>query len=42
MSVTHHDPSLDSGANHLKPALIAILIAAVATVISLAIAGLPH
>ena len=41
MSATHPDPSLDSGEHHLKPALIAILIAAVTVVISLAFTGLP-
>jgi hypothetical protein len=42
MSATHPDPSLDTGENHLKPALIAILIAAVTAVVSLALIGLPH
>jgi hypothetical protein len=36
------DLSFDTGENHLKPALIAILIAAATTVISLALIGLPH
>ena len=42
MSTTQPDLSLDSGANHWKPALIAIVIAALTTVIALALAGLPH
>jgi hypothetical protein len=42
MSATHPDKSFDSGENHLKPALIAILITAVMVVIALAFSGLPH
>jgi predicted exporter len=42
MSTTQPDLSLDSGANHLKPALIAIAIAAVMTVVTLALTGLPY
>jgi hypothetical protein len=42
MSATHPDQSFDSGENHLRPALIAILIAAVTAVVSLALIGLPH
>ena len=42
MSATHPDQSFDSGEHHLQPALIAILIAALTAVISLAFTGLPH
>jgi hypothetical protein len=42
MSATHPDRSFDSGEHHLKPALIAIVIAAVTVVIALAFTGLPH
>ncbi len=42
MSATHPDPSFDTGHNHLKPALIAVLITAVTVVIVLAFTGLPH
>ena len=42
MSATHPDQSFDSGEHHLKPALIAILIAAVTVILSLAVTGLPH
>jgi hypothetical protein len=42
MSATHPDPSFDSGERHLKPALIAVLIAVVTMAISLAFTGLPH
>ena len=42
MSATHPDQSFDSGEHHLKPALIAILIAVVTMVIALAFTGLPH
>jgi hypothetical protein len=42
MSAAHPDQSLDSGEHHLKPALIAILIAAITMVIALAFTGLPH
>jgi hypothetical protein len=42
MSVTHPDPSFDSGRNHLKPFLVAIVIVVVTAAISLAFSGLPH
>ncbi|MGA3399512.1 MAG: hypothetical protein ABSC95_09855 [Acetobacteraceae bacterium] len=42
MSVTHPDPSFDSGQHHLKPMLIAVLITAVTVAIVLACIGLPH
>jgi hypothetical protein len=42
MSVTHPDPSFDSGQNHVKPLLIALLIAAVTVAVTLAFTGLPH
>ena len=42
MSATHPDKSFDTGENHLKPALIAVLITAVTVVIALAVSGLPH
>jgi len=42
MSVTHSDPSFDSGHNHLKPFLVAIIIVAVTVAVSLAFSGLPH
>ena len=42
MSVTHPDPSFDSGHNHLKPFIVAVAIVAVTVVISLAFSGLPH
>jgi hypothetical protein len=42
MSVTQGDGSFDSGHNHFKPALIAILITAAIVVVTLAISGLPH
>jgi hypothetical protein len=41
-SATRHDAGLDSGAQQLKPVLVAIMLAAVTTVIALAVAGLPH
>ena len=42
MSVTHHDGSFDSGRNHLKPALVAIIISAAIVAITLALVGLPQ
>ncbi len=42
MSVTHGDGSFDSGHNHLKPALIAVLISVVAIVLIVAFGGAPH
>jgi uncharacterized membrane protein len=42
MSVTHPDGSFDSGHNHLKPALVAIIIMVVITAITLAVVGLPN
>lgn len=42
MSVTHPDQSFNSGENHLRPALIAVLIAVATMVIALAVTGLPH
>ncbi len=42
MSASHPDQSFDSGENHLKPMLIAVLITAVTVTIALALIGLPH
>ena len=42
MSVSQGDGSFDSGRNHLKPALVAILITAVIIVVTLAVSGLPQ
>jgi hypothetical protein len=42
MSVTHPDQSFDSGHNHLKPFLAAVIIMVVTVAISLAFSGLPH
>ena len=42
MSITHTDPSFDSGHNHIKPLLVALLIVAVTVAVSLAFSGLPH
>ncbi|HUB16242.1 MAG TPA: hypothetical protein VMB34_30135 [Acetobacteraceae bacterium] len=42
MSVTHPDPSFDSGHNHLKPFLAAVVIIAVTVAVSLVFSGLPH
>jgi hypothetical protein len=42
MSVTHPDQSFDTGHNHLKPLLVAVMIIAVTAVIVLALTGLPH
>jgi len=42
MSVTHPDRSFDSGHNHLKPFVVAVIIIAVTVVVSLAFSGLPH
>lgn len=42
MSVTHNDGSFDSGRNHLVPALIAIAITALISVMTFVLSGLPH
>ena len=42
MSATHHDPSFDSGHDHLRPLLGALAICAVTAAIILSIIGLPH
>jgi len=42
MSVSHGDGSFDSGRNHLKPALIAVVITVVIVALTLALGGLPH
>jgi len=42
MSATQADPSFDSGQNHLKPLVIAVLIVAVTVAVALAFTGLPH
>lgn len=42
MSVTHHDPSFDSGHNHLKPFIIAVAMFAAVVTVSVLLAGLPH
>lgn len=42
MSATQPDLSLDSGSNHLKPALVAIAIAVATTIATLVLTGLPH
>ncbi len=41
MSVTQHDGSFDSGRNHLKPALVAVVLSAVIAALSFAFGGLP-
>ena len=42
MSVTHPDPSFDSGQNHVKPFIVAVALFAAAVAVSLLMAGLPH
>lgn len=41
MSATHNDGSFNSGRNHLKPALIAIVIVAAFVIATVFIAGPP-
>ncbi|HUB48243.1 MAG TPA: hypothetical protein VMB73_24965 [Acetobacteraceae bacterium] len=42
MSVTHPDRSFDSGRNHLKPFVVAMVIVVVTAAITLVFSGLPH
>jgi len=42
MSVTHPDRSYDSGRDHIKPMLLAIVIIVATVAVSLAFTGLPH
>jgi hypothetical protein len=41
MSSPNHDGSYDSGRNHLKPALLAIILSAAVTILTILIAGPP-